>query len=47
VIILAFVLGLEDNGLEVDKFNAPPMALSTFKSKPSYPLTLIDNKMSR
>jgi hypothetical protein len=47
VIILAFVLGLEDKGLEVDKFNAALMALSAFKSKPSYPLTLIDNKMSK
>jgi hypothetical protein len=45
--ILAFVLGLEDNALEVDKFNAPLMALSAFKSKPSYPFTLIDNRMSR
>jgi DNA-binding NtrC family response regulator len=42
---LAFKLGLEDNGFEVDTFNDPHIALSAFKSKSSYDLALIDIKM--
>jgi DNA-binding response OmpR family regulator len=39
---MLFKLGLEDNGFEVDAFNDPHMALSSFKKKHSYDLALID-----
>jgi DNA-binding response OmpR family regulator len=39
---MVFKLGLEDNGFEVDAFNDPHMALSSFKKKHSYDLALID-----
>ena len=45
---LAFKLGLEDNGFEVDTFNDPLMALSYFKNKSSsYDLVLLDIKMPK
>jgi DNA-binding response OmpR family regulator len=42
---LAFKEGLEDNGLQVDAFNDPHIALSAFKNNPSYDLALIDIRM--
>jgi DNA-binding response OmpR family regulator len=45
---LAFKLGLEDYGFEVDTFNDPLMALSAFKNKSSsYDLVLLDIKMPK
>lgn len=45
---LAFKLGLEDNGFQVDTFNDPLMALSAFKHKSSsYALVLLDIKMPK
>jgi two-component system, OmpR family, response regulator ChvI len=45
---LAFKLGLEDNGFEVDTFNDPLTALSAFKHKSSsYALVLLDIKMPK
>jgi CheY-like chemotaxis protein len=44
---LAFKEGLEDNGLQVDAFNDPHIALSAFKVNPSYDLALVDIKMPR
>jgi DNA-binding response OmpR family regulator len=42
---MLFKLSLEDSGFEVDAFNDPHMALSTFKKRPSYYLVLIDIRM--
>src|SRR5436309_14332225 len=44
-ITLAFSMGLEDSGFEVDAFNDPLLALEAFKEKKSYDLALIDVKM--
>jgi Response regulator containing CheY-like receiver, AAA-type ATPase, and DNA-binding domains len=45
---LAFKLGLEDNGFQVDTFNDPLMALLAFKHKSSsYALVLLDIKMPK
>jgi DNA-binding response OmpR family regulator len=43
-ISLAFKIGLEDNGFEVDAFDKPAVALSCF-SKGMYDLLLLDIKM--
>jgi two-component system, OmpR family, response regulator ChvI len=43
-ISLAFKIGLEDNGFEVDAFDKPDVALSCF-SKGMYDLLLLDIKM--
>ena len=46
-ITLAFSIGLEDSGFEVDAFNDPLLALEAFKEKKSYDLALIDVKMPK
>ena len=46
-ITLAFSMGLEDSGFEVDAFNDPLLALEAFKKKKSYDLALIDVKMPK
>ena len=46
-ITLAFSIGLEDSGFEVDAFNDPLLALEAFKKKKSYDLALIDVKMPK
>ena len=46
-ITLAFSMGLEDSGFEVDAFNDPLLALEAFKEKKSYDLALIDVKMPK
>jgi DNA-binding response OmpR family regulator len=46
-ITLAFSIGLEDSGFEVDAFNDPLLALEAFKEKKSYDLALLDIKMPK
>jgi DNA-binding response OmpR family regulator len=47
-ITLAFSMGLEDSGFEVDAFNDPLLALEALKKqKKSYDLALIDVKMPK
>ena len=50
-IAFALSIGLEDNGLEVDAFNDPLLALQSFKEKrskkESYALALIDFRMPK
>lgn len=46
-ITLAFSMGLEDSGFEVDAFNDPLLALESFKEKKSYDLALLDIKMPK
>jgi DNA-binding response OmpR family regulator len=47
-IVLAFKIGLEDNGFVVDAFNDPLLALEAFKErKKSYALALLDIKMPK
>ncbi len=45
-IALAFKIGLEDNGFEVDAFDSPEIASSNFKAG-SYDLLLLDIKMPK
>ena len=45
-VTLAFKIGLEDNGFEVDAFNDPILALSTFKQGLNS-LVLLDIKMPK
>ena len=45
-IALAFKMGLEDNGFEVDSFDDPQIALSKFKAG-LYDLLLLDIKMPK